>query len=159
MTAEDYLQYSGKVYKTNIKKWGARLKKEGLTFSEDIYNSTIIKVFEYLSTHEIEDDKIEGFWYKAFLQNTKRDTKYSYHKKDDSIDVLKYLDEFPADDKPILLEDIKEGLKGITEIDFHILLMHYILHMTYTEIEELTNLKDIRYRVQKIIKKIKKRAA
>ena len=158
MTAEDFLKYAGEHYKEIKKKWSARLKKQNLIFSEDIYNDTIIKVFEHIKDKGYDGD-IESYWYKSFLNNTQRDTKYSYHKKDDSIDVLKYLDEFPADDKPILLEDIKEGLKGITEIDFHILLMHYILHMTYTEIEELTNLKDIRYRVQKIIKKIKKRAA
>lgn len=154
MTAEDFLKYAGEHYKEIKKKWSARLKKQNLIFSEDIYNDTIIKVFDHIKDKGYDGD-IESYWYKSFLNNTQRDTKYSYHKKDDSIDVLKYLDEFPNEDKPILLEDIKEGLKKLTDIEIHIFLIYFLTDYTFSEIEELTGIKDIRYKIKGIIKKIR----
>ena len=155
MKPDEFLEYAGKHYKEIKKKWSARLKKQNLIFSEDIYNDTIIKVFDHIKNNGYDGD-IESYWYKSFLNNTQRDTKYSYHKKDDSIDVLAYLDEFPVDDKPILLEDIKDGLKKLTDIELHIFLMYFLTDITFSEIEDLTGIKDLRYKVQKIVKKLRK---
>lgn len=155
MLPDDFLKYSAKEYETNKKKWTTRLKKEGLIFSEDIFQDSILKVYDILHKHDIEDKYIEGFWYKSFLTNSKRDTKYSYHKKDDSIDVLEYLDEFPNEDRDILLSDIEDKLKALTDVEKNILLIYYLTDITIHELEELTEIKDIRYKVRGIIKKIK----
>ena len=155
MKANEFLEYAGTNYESLKKKWSTRLKKEGLSFSEDTYNDTIIKVYESLKKHEVEDNQIDGYWYKSFLTNTRRDGKYAYHKKDDDIDVLKYLDEFPNEDRPILLEDIEERFKTLTEVEKHIFLIYYLTEITYIELEELTGIKDLRYQMKKIIKKIK----
>lgn len=155
MKADEFLKYSGEHYNDLKKKWSGRLSKVGLQFSEDIYNDSILKVYNALSNHEIEDINIEAFWYKSFIQNTKRDSKYSYHKKDDSIDVLSYLDEFPNEDKPILLSDIEDKLKTLTPIELNLFLIYYLTDMTYTDLEDLTGIKNIRYKIRSIIKKIK----
>ena len=158
MKPDDFLKYAGEHYEGIKKKWSGRLKKEGLTFSEDIYNDTILHIYDYLNKNignMLDETSIEGFFYKAFLTNTRREKDYAYNsKKDDDLDVLKYLDDFPVDDKPILLEDI-EGLKRLTPIELNLFLIYYLTDITYTELEELTNIKDVRYKIKTIIKKIR----
>lgn len=154
MKGKDFLTYSGEHYEENKKKWSARLKKQGLTFSEDIYNDTILKVYEHIDDYTGD---IESYWYKAFLLNTKRDTKYSYHKKDDDIDVIELLSDIPDDGPPILLDDVKAGLDNLTDIEKHLLLIYYLTDITIVELEELTEIKDLKYQLKKIIKKVKKK--
>ena len=159
MLPNDFLQYVAKEYENTKRKWKTRLNKLCLTFNDDDYQNTILNVYDYLNKHidnKLDELSIEGFWYKSFLTNTKRDTKYSYHKRDDDIDVLEYLDNFPTDDKPILLEDI-EGLKTLTEVERNLLLIYYLTDITYKELEELTEIKDMKYKLNCIIKKIKKK--
>lgn len=161
MSPKDFLDYAAREYESNKRKWSTRLKKEGLTFSEDDYQNTILNVYDYLNKHidnKLDEMSIEGFYYKSFLINTKREKDYAYNsKRDDDLDVLKYLDDFPTDDKPILLEDI-EGLKRLTPIELNLFLIYYLTDITYTELEELTEIKDARYKIKTIIKKIKKKA-
>lgn len=152
MKANEFLNYSGEHYEKNKKKWSARLKKAELSFSEDIYNDSIIKVYEHLLKQEYTGD-IEAYWYQSFLINTKRDAKYSYHKKDDDIDVLEYLDNFPNEDRDIMLSDIEDKLNKLTEVEKNILLIYYLTDITIKELEELTNIKDIRYKIKGILKK------
>ena len=156
MKAKAFLEYSGKHYEENKKKWAARLKKQGLKFDEDIYQDTIIKVYSHINDDKEYNGNMDAYWYQAFINNIRRDSKYSYHKKDDSIDVLKYLDEFPVEDRPILLEDIKDSLKQLTDIELHIFLLYFLTDFTFFQIEELTGIKDARYKVQQILKKLRK---
>ena len=152
MSKETFLNYIGKNYDGLKKKYKIRLNKLGLQFSEDIFHDTIIKATEHMDKY---DGDPEAYFYQSFLTNTRRDGKYAYHKKDDDIDVLKYLDEFPNEDRPILLEDIEERFKTLTEVEKHIFLIYYLTEITYIELEELTGIKDLRYQMKKIIKKIK----
>ena len=158
MLPNEFLKYSGEHYNELKKKWSGRLKKEGLVFSDDIYNDTILHIYDYLNKNignMLDETSIEGFFYKAFLTNTRREKDYAYNsKRDDDVDVLKYLDDFPTDDKPILLEDI-EGLKRLTPIELNLFLIYYLTDITYTELEELTEIKDVRYKIKTIIKKIR----
>lgn len=158
MSPKDFLDYAARGYESNKRKWSIRLKKEGLTFSEDTYQNTILYVYNYLNKYidnNLDKMSIEGFWYQAFLTNTKRDTKYAYNsKRDDDVDILKYLDDFQTDDKPILLEDI-EGLKTLTPIELNLFLIYFLTDITYTELEELTGIKNVRYKINSIGKKIR----
>lgn len=153
MKADEFLKFSGEHYNENKKKWSSRLQKQGLKFSEDIYNDTIIKVYEHLMKGEYTGD-IEGYFYKSFLTNTKRDMEYSYHNRDD-VDVFEYLKDVPIDERGIMLSDIEDRLKGLSEIDKHIFLIYYLTDLTFMEVEELTGIKDMRYRLKKIVKKLR----
>lgn len=156
MSPKDFLDYAAREYESNKRKWSTRLKKEGLTFSEDTYNDTIIKVYEILQKHTIEDNYIDGFWYKSFLTNIRREKDYAYNsKRDDDLDVLKYLDDFPVEDRGLLLSDIEDKLKALTPIELNLFLIYYLTDITYTELEELTEIKDVRYKIKTIIKKLR----
>ena len=74
MRAAEFLAYSGEHYEENKKKWTTRLKKQGLSFSEDIFQDTILKVYAHIEEYKGTD--IDGYWYKSFLQNTRRDGDY-----------------------------------------------------------------------------------
>lgn len=155
MSPNEFLKYSGEHYEEFKKKWSGRLKKGGLIFSEDIFNDSILKVYDALTKHEVDEINTEAYWYKTFLINTKRDTKYSYHKKDDSIDVLSYLDDFPVEDRGLLLSDIEDKLKALTPIELNLFIIYHLTDITYAELEELTEIKDVKYKINKILKKIK----
>lgn len=152
MKAKEFLKYTEEHYNQNKKKWTARLKKQGLAFSEDIFQDTIWKIYSHIDEYSGD---IESYWYKSFLTNTKRDAQYHYHKKDDSVDVYEYLDAVPADEPPILLEDIEDGLKSLEQQELYLFLIYYLTDISYTQLEELTGIKDVRYKLKKIIKKIR----
>lgn len=159
MLPNEFLKYSGEHYNELKKKWSTRLKKEGLTFSEDTYQNTILNVYDYLNKHidnKLDEMSIEGFFYKSFLINTKREKDYAYNsKRDDDLDVLKYLDDFPVEDRGLLLSDIEDKLKALTPIELNLFFIYYLTDITYTELEELTEIKDVRYKIKAIIKKIR----
>ena len=155
MKANEFLQYSGEHYTEVKKKWSARLKKQGISFDEDIFQDTIIHIFDILQKKEVEDVNIENYWYQSFLINTKREGKYSRHKRDDDIDVYVYLDEFPVEDRGILLSDIEDKLNALNDIERHLMYIYYLTDITLKELEELTNIKDLRYKLKSIVKKIK----
>lgn len=156
MTPSDFLAYASSGNEQRKRKWSARLRKQGLQFSEDIYNNTIMKVYDSLQKHNI-GGSIEGYWYKAFLNNTKRECEYYYHNRDDSIDVIELLSDVPADDPPILLEDLKDGFDTLTEEEKHLFLIYNLTDITYSELEELTDIKNMKYKMNRIIGKIKKK--
>lgn len=155
MKAKEFLKYTEKHYNQNKKKWTARLKKQGLAFSEDIFQDTIWKIYSHIDEYSGD---IESYWYKAFLTNTKRDGQYHYHKRDDDVDVYEYLSDVPADEPPILLEDIEDGFKALTEVEKYLFLIYYLTDISYAQLEELTGIKNLRYKIKQIIKKIKKKA-
>lgn len=156
MKKQEFLKYVDKNYQEMKRKWTARLKKHGLTFSEDIFQDTIWKIYGHIDNYSGD---IESYWYKAFLTNTKRDGQYHYHKRDDSIDVITLLSDVPADEPPILLDDIEDGIKSLTEVEKYLFLIYYLTNTSYSQLEELTGIKDVRYQLKKIIKKIKTRVA
>lgn len=157
MTANEYITYVGEHYEEMKNKCKSRLSKRNLIFSEDIFQDTLLKIYDNLEKYKdnkLDISSIESFWWQSFLNNTKRDTKYSCNKRDDSIDVLEYLDNFPNEDI-ILLQDLREGILEISDRHIHLFLMYYLTDMTYTEIENLTDVKDVRYKIKTVIKKIK----
>ena len=157
MTADEFLKYSGEHYNDIKKKWKARCKKNNVQYSDDIFQESIIKVYSHLSEKPYTGD-VESYWWQAFINNSRREKDYAYNsKKDDTIEVLQYLDNFPTEDKPILLQDIEEGLKLLTDIEKNLLLMYYLTDITYTELEELTGIKDLKYKLKGILKKVRKK--
>lgn len=155
MNGDEFLTLASLLYEDKKRIWRKRLDKLGLQFSEDIFQDTLLKVYEALNEKPYEGTDICGYWYKSFLNNTKRDTKYSYHNRDDSIDVLEYLDKFPYEEPTIYKSMFSVILNKEEDINFHLFRMYYLCpDLSYEQLEELTDMKAVRSRIKKIRDKL-----
>lgn len=152
--ADDFMTTAGLLYEGNRKKWSAILKNKGIEFNEDIYNDSILKTYDAILKKEVGSDYM-GYWYKTFLNNSKRDLKYSYHNRDDSVDVIEYLKEFPYEEYKDKTDTIIEVLKMVrdssTPRGFHLFLMYYMIpEMTYDELKKITGISDVKGIIMRI---------
>lgn len=144
VTANNFLELSGKLYEQNKVKWKSLLKKVGLTFDEDIYNDTIIKVYEQLLENEYIPEDINAYWYKSFLNNIKRGKQYTYISKKEDVDVLELLRNTPdtIDNSHLYYPTIRLLLKAVKDnytIEEYHLFKHYYLSpkTTYEDLSKL----------------------
>lgn len=152
--ADDFMTTAGLLYEGNRKKWRSILKNKGIEFNEDIYNDSILKTYDAILKKEVGSDYM-GYWYKTFLNNSKRDLKYSYHNRDDSVDVIEYLKEFPYEEYKDKTDTILEVLKMVrdssTPKGFHLFLMYYMIpEMTYDELKKITGISDVKGIIMRI---------
>jgi hypothetical protein len=144
VTANNFLELSGKLYEKNKVKWKSLLKKVGLTFDEDIYNDTIIKVYEQLLENEYIPEDVNAYWYKSFLNNIKRGKQYTYTSKKEDVDVLELLRNTPdtIDNSHLYYPIIRLLLKAVKDnytIEEYHLFKHYYLSpkTTYEDLSKL----------------------
>lgn len=152
--ADEFMTTAGLLYEGNRKKWRSILKNKGIEFNEDIYNDSILKTYDAILKKEVGSDYM-GYWYKTFLNNSKRDLKYSYHNRDDSVDVIEYLKEFPYEEYKDKTDTILEVLKMVrdssTPKGFHLFLMYYMIpEMTYDELKKITGISDVKGIIMRI---------
>jgi DNA-directed RNA polymerase specialized sigma24 family protein len=153
MNGDEFLEYAGLHYEENRNKWGKRLGKLGMTFSEDIFQDTLLKLYDHFNEFPYTGD-IDGYWYQSFLNNTKRDARYSYHKRDDDVDVLKHLEEQPYE-PPKVYGDLFKGLSEYEDnIDYHLFRIYVFNKVGYEELEQLTGVKDVRNKIRRIKMKL-----
>lgn len=155
--AREFLEQSGRLYETNKVKWRKILTDKGLEFNEDIYNDSIIKTYDAILKKEVDTTDYLGYWYQTFLNNTKRDLKYSYHKKtaDDVNDILKgkaveesEINLYYSAISAILLK-VKDKFDLKT---FEVFRMYLLCNTSYEKLNELTGLKDCRERISRVRK-------
>lgn len=152
--ADEFMTTAGLLYEGNRKKWRSILKNKGIEFNEDIYNDSILKTYDAILKKEVCSDYI-GYWYKTFLNNSKRDLKYSYHNRDDGVDVIEYLKEFPyeeyKDKTDTIIEVVKMVRDSSTPRGFHLFLMYYMIpEMTYDELKKITGISDVKGIIMRI---------
>ena len=152
--ADDFMRMVGLVYEGNKSKWRSLLKKQSLQFNEDIYNDSILKTYDAILKKEVDADYM-GYWYRTFLNNSKRDLKYSYHNRDEDVDVLDYLKEFPYEEYQDKTDTVIEVLKRVrdssTPRGFHLFLMYYMMpDMTYEELKNITGISDVKGIIMRI---------
>lgn len=152
--ADEFMTTAGLLYEGNRKKWRSILKNKGIEFNEDIYNDSILKTYDAILKKEVGSDYM-GYWYKTFLNNSKRNLKYSYHNRDDSVDVIEYLKEFPYEEYKDKTDTILEVLKMVrdssTPRGFHLFLMYYMIpEMTYDELKKITGISDVKGIIMRI---------
>ena len=89
--AREFLDMTGKYYSKNKVKWESLLNHIGLSFDEDVYNETILSVYEKIKNEnefdEKTDDEIIAYWYRSFINNIRRDKHYSRNNRTDD-DVM-----------------------------------------------------------------------
>ena len=151
--AREFLELSGRMYEANKNKW----KNMVDDFNEDVYNDTILKVYDsILKGEDIECDLV-GYWFKSFKTNIKRHKEYSYEKNKDTNDVVEYLkgkydkinrvNIYYSEISDILLK-VKKHFDRKT---FEIFRMYLLCNMSYERLDELTGL-DSKERISKVRK-------
>ena len=98
--AKEFLELSGRLYTTNKEKW----KKMVDGFDEDVYNDTILKVYDSILKGADTQGDLNGYWFKSFKNNLNRNKDYSHKKKRDDTDVIELLKDKEYE---LVLDDIK----------------------------------------------------
>lgn len=149
--AREFLELSGRLYEANKNKW----KKMVDGFDEDVYNDTILKVYDsILKGEDIEGDLV-GYWFKSFKTNIKRHKEYSYEKNKDTKDVLDYLKgkEDEINRVNVYYSEISDILlkvkKQFDRKTFEIFRMYLLCNVSYERLDELTGL-DSKERISKV---------
>lgn len=154
--AEEFLNRAGKLYEENRRKWSTLLKKQGLKFNEDIYSDSIVKTYDAILKREVDGNDYMGYWYRTFLNNSKRDTKYAYHNRDEEVDVFEYMSSMPYEEYNDRTGDVEKIVCTLSDKELILMRMHYELKIPYEVIEEMTGVKDVRRIMKKILDRVGK---
>lgn len=150
--AKEFLELSGKLYVKNREKWKTMV--DG--FDEDIYNDTIIKVYESILKGAYTEGDLVGYWFKSFKNNLNRNKDYSHKKNKDDIDVMDVLKEKEYEENNINLyystiSDILLKVKHqFNRKTFEVFRMYLLCNMSYEKLNELTGLSDCKERISKV---------
>lgn len=152
--AEEFLNRAGMLYEVNRVKWSSLLKKQGLKFNDDIFNDSIIKTYDAILKREVDGNDYMGYWYRTFLNNSKRDTKYAYHNRDEEVDVFEYMSSMPYEEYNDRTEAIDKIVCTLSDKELILVRMHYELKIPYEVIEEMTDVKDVRRYIKRLLEKL-----
>lgn len=171
--AQRFLEIANKYYEDNKKKWKKYYVDNDLEFNEDVYGDTIVKIYNYLLTHKLEDDSETGFlnyWFRSFNINVKREKQYAHYQatvygKDlvQESDSQPQLDETRDEkvrrhifDDWVVIYILQLVEREFDDISFRCFRLYYILpKMTYNKLREVTKIKDCKKRVVTIKKWLK----
>lgn len=158
--AREFLEQSATLYEVNKKKWKTMLKSMGLQFDEDIYNDSIIKVYESIMKGEDTEGDMVGYWYRSFVNNIKRNKQYSFNSRKEDIDVIEYLRDKPdvistAETYYPNIRDMLEKVKLNFDIkSYHLFKIYYMTDITFEQLSEIVGY-DVKTKIMKIKKWLK----
>lgn len=144
--AKEFLDLTAKYYEQYKEKWEHLLKSIGLKFDEDVYNDTIIKVYDKLNNEEDLDkseDEVIAYWYQSFVNNIRRSKKYAFNSKTEDIEPIEILKHkaYIVDATHLYYPTIRmllEKIKGeFGEESFHLFKMYYLTEYTYDEVNDI----------------------
>lgn len=156
--ANEFLTKAGELYENNKIKWSKIIKDKGYDFSEDIYNDSIIKTYDAIIKKEIDTTDYLGYWYKTFINNTKRDEKYARNKIVDNEDVFDILKGKEDEESKInvYISAISDILllvrKQFDRKTFETFRMYLLCGMSYEQLDNLTGMNDSKTRISKVRK-------
>ena len=166
--AKRFLQFANDNYDDFKKKWRKYLYDRQIEFDEDVFSETVLKVYDYINKHGINDTTESGmanYWFKAFNINIKREKQYSRNlNRDCNIDAYEALDKETNGDDELQMKIRRQVFDdwsvvyilrlvedNFDNISFHCFRLYYILDkMTYQRLREITKVKDAKKRVVEI---------
>lgn len=152
--AKEFLELSGRLYTTNKEKW----KKMVDGFDEDVYNDTIIKVYESILKGADTQGDLVGYWFKSFKNNLNRNKDYSHKKKRDDADVIELLKDKEYEENNVNLyystiSDILLKVKHkFDRKTFEVFRMYLLCDMSYEQLNSITGLCDCKERISRVKK-------
>ena len=152
--AKEFLELSGRLYTTNKEKW----KKMVDGFDEDIYNDTILKVYDSIVKGADTQGDLNGYWFKSFKNNLNRNKDYSHKKKRDDTDVIELLKDKEYEENNVNLyystiSDILLKVKHkFDRKTFEVFRMYLLCDMSYEQLNSITGITDCKERISKVKK-------
>lgn len=152
--AKEFLELSGRLYTTNKEKW----KKMVDGFDEDVYNETILKVYDSILKGADTQGDLNGYWFKSFKNNLNRNKDYSHKKKRDDTDVIELLKDKEYEENNVNLyystiSDILLKVKHkFDRKTFEVFRMYLLCDMSYEQLNSITGLCDCKERISKVKK-------
>lgn len=156
--AQEFLIQSGELYEKNKKKWSKIIKDKGYEFSEDIYNDSIIKTYDAIIKREVDTTDYLGYWFKTFINNTKRDDKYARNQMTDDVDIFKILKDKEDEESKInvyisaISDILLKVRKQFNRKTFEIFRLYLLCGMSYEQLDNLTGMNDSKTRISKVRK-------
>lgn len=162
--AKEFLNVVAKNYDILKKTWAKHQAKKQREFDEDVFQDTILSIYDLIQRNGIQDDTEQGYlnyFFKSFNINIVREKQYAREsKRDKTLDVFDYL-------KPIIddsdTEEIKKQEAYKQFLSYHTLKIAqehfdaetfgcfriYYLNkgMTYEKLKNLTKVKDCKKKV------------
>jgi hypothetical protein len=152
--AKEFLELSGRLYTTNKENW----KKMVDGFDEDVYNDTILKVYDSILKGADTQGDLNGYWFKSFKNNLNRNKDYSHKKKRDDTDVIELLKDKEYEENNVNLyystiSDILLKVKhNFNRKTFEVFRMYLLCNMSYEQLDNITGLCDCKERISKVRK-------
>lgn len=163
--AANFLQFANDNYNDFKKKWRKYLIDRQIEFDDDVFSDTILKVYDYIKKHGINDTTDSGmanYWFRSFNTNIKREKQYSRNiNRDCNINAYESLDKETNGDYELQLKIRRQVFddwsivyilrlveNNFDQISFHCFRLYYILDkMTYSKLREITKVPDSKKRV------------
>lgn len=163
--ANEFLKVIANNYDDCVKKWRKHHQEKNVEFNIDIFQDSILKVYEKILRDGIEEATEKGFlnyFFKSFLFNSRREFLYAREiYKDRNFDIIGFLDTKENGDDEIkdkrreeawqqfvaynILKLVEENFDKIT---FRCFRIYYLTKkMSYSKLVETTKIKDAKKRV------------
>jgi hypothetical protein len=152
--AKEFLELSGRLYTTNKENW----KKMVDGFDEDVYNDTILKVYDSILKGADTQGDLNGYWFKSFKNNLNRNKDYSHKKKRDDTDVIELLKdkEYEENNVNLYYSTISDILLKVKHKfyrkTFEVFRMYLLCDMSYEQLNSITGLCDCKERISRVKK-------
>lgn len=147
--AKEFLDMTGRLYEENKSKW----KKMLGCFNEDVYNDTILKVYEAILAGEDTEGDMVGYWYRAYKNNLQRSKGYKGNQEKGEIDnrVKEKEDEERQTNLyySTIADIFNRVRKHFDRRTFEVYRMHLLCNMSYEQIDHLTGL-DSKDRIMRV---------
>ena len=145
--AKEFLELTSRLYEENKRKWKV--------VDEDIYQDTIIKVYDAILKGEDTDGDIVGYWYRSYKNNLKREKSYQKNKDKEDISVA-YNKESEEEEINLYYSNLESILLQIRKIfdrrTFEVFRMYLLCDMSYEQLNQVTGLCDCKERISRVRK-------
>lgn len=163
--AKRFLKIVADNYNDCLKKWRKHQLEKQIEFDEDIFQDSILKVYDKILRDGINEDTEQGYlnyFFKSFIFNSKREHQYSrVAYRDRNFDMLSFLENQDNGDSDIMDKRREEAwqqfvayniLRLVEEnfdtITFRCFRIYYLTKkMSYAKLVETTKIKDAKKRV------------
>lgn len=167
--AESFLKWVSDHYADLAVKYEKWCNHRGVTYDEDIFSETYLKVYEKIIRDGMKDNSPEGYdnyMFRSFTTNTKRESQYSRNRLRDSNitddEIMELYERYSGEDvaKDKLMSDLFQDfsviylMKKVEEHfppdQYNLFKLKYLCNLTYKQLREKTQAKSAKDKVSEV---------